>query len=77
MRKRRSKAKGTRLKICEEHHKDVGREVKVKKEFFSIYPHSKFERGQVLKVSGVLRYVRFVGRSTPLWINVALLDCEA
>lgn len=62
------------MHICEKHHKDVGREVRIKKEFFSIYPHSKFKRGRILKVSGDLRFVKFDGRNTPIWINVTLLE---
>ena len=62
------------MKICDERHEDIGEVVKVKKEFFTIYPYSKFERGEVLKVAGVLRFVRFEGRRNPLWINVNLLE---
>ncbi|MFV0367922.1 MAG: hypothetical protein ACK5KM_05635 [Hyphomicrobiaceae bacterium] len=62
------------LNICELHHTDVGREVKIKRNFLSISPHSKFAQGRILKVSGDLRFVKFKGRKTPMWLNALLLE---
>lgn len=68
------KRRGMLLNICEHHHADVGREVSIKQKFLSISPHSKFAQGQILKVSGDLRFVKFKGRKTPMWLNVLLLE---
>ncbi len=64
------------MNICQKNHKDIGRDVRIKEDFFSIYPHSKFKRGQILRVSGDLRFVRFEGRKTPIWMNELLLERE-
>ncbi|KUO69385.1 MAG: hypothetical protein APF80_09250 [Alphaproteobacteria bacterium BRH_c36] len=62
------------MRECEPHHADIGANVIMKDEFMKSFPHSSFHHGQVLKVSGDLRYVKFRERRAPLWLNRALID---
>jgi len=62
------------MRKCEPNHTDIGANVIMKDEFMKSFPHSSFHHGEVLKVSGDLRYVKFRERRTPLWLNRALID---
>lgn len=65
------------MRKCDPNHADVGASVLMKDEFMRSFPHSSFRFGQVLKVSGDLRYVKFKERRTPLWLNRTLIDYAA
>ncbi|MBU2581496.1 MAG: hypothetical protein KJ622_07245 [Alphaproteobacteria bacterium] len=59
---------------CEPNHSDIGARVVMKEGFLRSFPHSSFCRGEILKVSGDLRYVKFQERRTPVWLNRRLID---
>lgn len=61
------------MRICEPNHIDVGAKVLMKDDFMRAFPHSTFRQGEILKVSGDERYVKFRERRTPLWLNRTLI----